>query len=104
MSFLAQKEIELDGEQYILKTFPAMTGLSIQHRLTKDGMTPELTQYIIQEGAAKGSISIDAKFFNKHFAGKYAHMFRLLGEIMKFNFPDMEEEDLGNESSDSSES
>ena len=102
--FLAQKEIEVDGESYILKTFPAMTGLGIQHRLGKDGMTPELTQYIIMEGATKGSVTIDAKDFNKRFAGKYAHMFRLLGEVMKFNFPDMEDEDLGNDQSDSSES
>ncbi len=103
MSFLAQKEIEVDGESYILRTFPCMTGLSIQHRMGTEGMTPELTQYVIMQGVSKGSVTIDVKDFNTRFAGKYAHLFRLLGEVMKFNFPDMEE-DEGNVQSDSSES
>lgn len=103
MSILSQLEKEVDGENYILKTFPAMTGLSIQHRMQLEGMTPELTREVIVKGCSKGSMDFDNKSFDKAFAGRYAHMFKLLGEIMKHNFGDMEDENSPNVESDSSE-
>ena len=100
---LAQVEKEVDGESYVLKTFPAMVGLGIQHKMQTEGMTPELTREVICKGASKGSMDIDAKSFDKMFAGRYAHMFKLLGEIMKHNFGDMDEEEGLNVESGSSE-
>lgn len=99
---LSQVEKEIDGENYVLKTFPAMVGLGIQHKMQTEGMTPELTREVICKGSSKGSMDIDAKSFDKMFAGRYAHMFKLLGEIMKHNFGDMDDEDP-NVQSDSSE-
>lgn len=100
---LAQIEKEVDDEKYILKTFPTMVGLGIQHKMQVDGMSPELTREVIIKGCSKGSMDFDNKSFDKAFAGRYAHMFKLLGEIMKHNFGDMEDEESPNVESDSSE-
>lgn len=90
-----ENEIKQIGEtSYVLKLFPAMTGLSIISRIEKSGgFTEDIILEVIAKGCAIGSTSIDRKKFDKHFAGKYAEMMELFAEILKYNklFPEAQE-------------
>ncbi len=88
-SFMEQKDLELDGEKYLLSVFTATVGLNFQYRLGQEGLSPDLVKDLVMKGCTKGSVQIDAKLFDRHFAGKYGHLFRLAEEIIKYNFDDI---------------
>lgn len=89
---------EIGGTSYVMKMIPTMTALGIVSKLEKHGFTPEVIFEVVSKGAAIGSASIDAKKFDKHFAGKIKELMELFAEILKHNnlFPEVEGEE-GNE-------
>lgn len=82
---------EINGTAYVLKLFPTSTGLRIAQRLERAAnsdtgiLDPEMMQEVITKGASIGSVDIDAKKFDTHFRGKYADVFELYAEVLKFN-------------------
>lgn len=114
---LESKEIEIDGVKYTLTQFKAMKGLGYQKKLAKillpiiseivkgeevatnafgaalgklseslDELEPEFIKELIVEGASKGSMAIN---FDLEFAGKYVSLFKLVQEIIEYNFKDV---------------
>lgn len=94
------KEVEVDGENYIIRLMPAMDGLNFMTRMEKEGLSGALVFKVVKDCVAQGSVSFDEKKFNNHFKGKYGHLMRVVEKALEFNFPDMYE---GNEESDSEE-
>lgn len=88
------KEVQVQGESFIVKQFPVMVGLDIQHRLMSVGSSPELIREIICKGAQKGSVNIDEKKFDKLFKGKYKQLYELRDAVLAFNFGDMGDDPL----------
>ena len=88
------KEIEVGGENFIIKQLPVMVGLEIQHKLMNGGSTPELIRETICKGVQKGSASLDEKKFDKLFKGKYKQLYELFNEVLAFNFGDMGDDPL----------
>lgn len=114
---LEQKQIQIDGIDFLLTTFPTMQGLAYQKKIAKllgpviaeimkstdesvnpmgialaklfdnlDEIDPEFIKEIVTKGASKGSMAIN---FDMEFAGKYALLFKLVQEIVDYNFHDV---------------
>lgn len=91
------KEIEIDGENYILKLMPAMDGLDFIAQMGKEGMNSRMIFNAVSKCVQRGSTGFTEKTFNDHFKGRISHLMRLVDAVVDFNFPDMKE---GNEQSD----
>lgn len=89
---------EIDGVGYVMKLFPAMTGLGFISRMEREGMSPEVIRDVIVKGSSIGSAGMTEAKFNTQFAGKYKVMMELFAEVLKHNnlFPEAEGEE-GNE-------
>lgn len=90
---------EIGGTNYVMKMIPTMAALSIATRLESGQWppAPELIFDIVTKGASIGSVTIDAKKFDSHFAGKLTDLMQLMVAVLKHNklVPDDVEE--GNE-------
>lgn len=92
---LAQKELTLDGEYYVLQKIPAFKGLELQYEFGKllqngEEWNPKIVYDVITNSVIKGSKLIDQKVFDTIFAGKTQHLIQLFTEAVNFNF--MEED------------
>lgn len=106
---ISQKEVNIQGTDYLLTQLPAMTGLKLGKQLIKtlgpsfaamqgEGATIAGALNILFENlddnaealiialvtsASKGSVAIN---FNSEFAGEYDKLFMLVKEIVEFNY------------------
>ncbi len=107
---ITQKQVTIDGINYTLSAFPATRGLRIMKELTKlvgpsfaawakgeDGIAGVVTKLVenldavnvetlvkeIVSGATKDNMSIN---FDIEFAGNYMVLFKLVKEVIEFNF------------------
>lgn len=94
------KEFKLDDVSYTLKLMPAMDGLDLRFRLAQGGMNAATIFEVVSKCVQLGSVSFTEKKFNTHFKGRYAHLMNLVEEAIKFNFPDMTDEENPNVESD----
>lgn len=92
---LEQTEITVGEHTYTVTAMTATDGLKFleqnQEVLDSGKSDVAIMRSIICKYAALGSIAIDEKKFNTHFARKYGQMRKLYMEILKFNFPETEE-------------
>jgi hypothetical protein len=116
---LEQKSVNIDGVDYLLTQFPALDGIRYQKKLAKvvlpiikewmggeegenifgniidrvweniDQLDEKFIVELVIKGATKGSVAFNEASFNMEFAGKYAKLFKLVQEIVKFNFSDV---------------
>lgn len=81
------KEVEIDGEEYKIVAYSAMTALDYQYKLGQ-GVTPELIQEMVLRSCTQHGVAIDKKSFDQKFSGKIPHLMKLFGEVVEFNFTD----------------
>lgn len=84
------KTVTVDGTEYKLTAYDAMTGLDYQFKITNP--TPQLIQEMISKGVTVNNMAIDSKKFNQMFSGRLPHLMKLYGEVLEFNFTDPLEE------------
>lgn len=80
-------EVEVDGEQYKIVAYPAMTALDFQFEMS-NGMTPKLIRDMILKGVSKNGVAFNNESFDRAFTGKIPHMMKLWEQIVEFNFKD----------------
>lgn len=80
------KVVTVDGVEYKITAYDAMTGLDYQFKVTNPN--PQLIQEMIIKGVTINSLAIDGKKFNQMFSGKLPHLMKLYGEVLEFNFSD----------------
>lgn len=112
---IKQKDVVVSGTEYKLTQFPATKGVALLKQLTKllgpsfaemakgaegaDGVmglameklienldnvnVEELVKYLVMNGASKGSAAIE---YDTEFAGEYDKLFKLVQEVVEFNF------------------
>lgn len=113
---IQQKEITLDGDTYMITQFPATKGIKILKQIVKlvgpsfaelskasegkaeadvvsvaldklfDNLDEVDVEALVKElvsGASKNSVSVN---FDMEFAGKYEKLFKLVREIVEFNY------------------
>lgn len=111
---LKQKEVEIDGEKYILTQFTAMKGLKYQKKLAKIVLPAlaeivksseseqnvfgkviekvwenldQIDEELIKELVVTGATKNNVSInFDFEFAGEYVKLFELVKEILMFNF------------------
>lgn len=92
---LEQTEITVGDTTYNVTAMTATDGLKFleenQEVLDSGKSDVAIMRKIICKYATIGSLAIDEKKFNVHFARKYKQMRTLYMEILKFNFPENEE-------------
>lgn len=92
---LEQTDITVGEHTYTVTAMTATDGLKFleenQEVLDSGKSDVAIMRKIICKYATLGSIDIDEKKFNVHFARKYKQMRTLYMEILKFNFPETEE-------------
>jgi hypothetical protein len=99
---MEDKVVTIGSENYVLKMFPALTGLKLMNKLehtvrtTGTMMDDALVFEVISKGCSLGSVNFTEAKFNSHFKGKYKEIYELFAEVLKHNnmFP---EESEGNE-------
>lgn len=92
---LEQTEITVGNHTYTVTAMPATEGLKWleeNREISQSGKSDLATmKKVICKYATLGSMAIDEKKFNTHFARKLKQMSKLYEEILKFNFPEEEE-------------
>jgi hypothetical protein len=92
---LEQTEITVGEHTYTVTAMTATEGLKFledNNDVLDSGKSDvAIMRRIICKTATLGSMAIDEKKFDKHFARKYKQMRKLYVEILKFNFPEDEE-------------
>lgn len=92
---LEQTEITVGDFTYTVTAMTATQGLRFleknQEIIDAGKSDVGVMQEIITATATLGSVAIDAKKFNTHFARRFKQMRKLYLEILKFNFPETEE-------------
>lgn len=92
---LEQTEITVGDYTYTVTAMPATEGLKWleENRSVSESGKSDLAvmKQVICKYATLGSMAIDEKKFNTHFARKLKQMSKLYEEILKFNFPEQEE-------------
>lgn len=93
---LETKELLLDGYKnskgemeerlYILTQLPATKGLEVQLKLDSGVFSADLVREVVSMSTALGSVKLEGKRYEEHFAGRYAHLMKLFNEILDFNF------------------
>lgn len=81
------KEVEVQGETFVITALPALKALDLQMKLTNGADGATIRDAIIQS-VTKDNMAIDAKKFDTMFSGKIAMVMKLFSEIMEFNFHD----------------
>lgn len=83
---------EIDGEVYVFKKLPTMKGLKLYAKLFDENTDhAEMIQELITNGVEKDG-PIDAKLFDKIFAGKLAHLHKVFNEALEWQFEDVFQE------------
>jgi hypothetical protein len=80
------KTVEIDGTEYKITAYDAMTGLDYQFKVASP--SPQLIQEMIAKGVTLNSLAIDPKKFSQLFSGRLPHLMKLYGEVLEFNFTD----------------
>lgn len=92
---LEQTDITVGEHTYVVTAMTATDGLKFleenQEVLDSGKSDVAIMRKIICKYATVGSVALDEKKFNVHFARKYKQMRTLYMEILKFNFPETEE-------------
>lgn len=110
-----QKTVTIDGNEYLITQFGARKGVKIGKKVSKlilpavskiyaDDQQEfnlgsvleaiaehidELDENTIEELLSETTVNKYAIDFDKHFAGRYASLFKVLWEIIEFNFQDV---------------
>ncbi len=92
---LEQTDITVGEHTYTVTAMTATDGLKFleenQEVLDSGKSDVAIMRRVICKYATLGSVALDEKKFNIHFARKYKQMRTLYMEILKFNFPESEE-------------
>ncbi len=92
---LEQTDITVGEHTYTVTAMTATEGLKFleenQEVLDSGKSDVAIMRRVICKYATLGSVALDEKKFNIHFARKYKQMRTLYMEILKFNFPETEE-------------
>jgi len=95
LDLLEQTEITVGDYTYTVTAMPATEGLKWleENRSISESGKSDLAvmKQVICKYATLGSMVIDEKKFNTHFARKIKQMSKLYREILDFNFPEEEE-------------
>ena len=84
-------EVTVDGEQYKIVAYPAMTALDFQFEMS-NGMTPKLIRDMIRKGVSKNGVAFTDETFERTFTGRIPHMMKVWEEAVEFNYKDPLEE------------
>lgn len=77
---------EIGGVNYRMKLIPTTAAMKIMMSIGETWPpSPELILEIVSKGAAIGSVNIDSKKFDDHFAGRLQDVYKLAIEILKHN-------------------
>lgn len=93
----------IDGDnRYLITAFGATYGLEVMNKLSEfankmENPSAGFIKGVILHSVTHNNMSVDEKWFDKHFSRKYKEVQELFAEIIKFNFGE-DEGDLPNES------
>lgn len=88
---LPQTEVEVDGVTYLIDAMPATVSLEVQEDLMKADGKPDikLVKRVVCGSVSLSGKMIDAKSFDIIFARKTMHLYKLVDEIIQWNFSDV---------------
>lgn len=91
LNMLPQTNVEVDGEHYLIDAFPTTIGLEYLDKVMETGfkLDPKTIRSMITSSVSKDGKRINEKSFDILFARKTAHLTKLVGEVIKFNFEDV---------------
>ena len=100
-----QKTVEVGGDTYLLTALTTSAGFETMAKLQEMGESlipdPLFLRKLIVESAAINNTAFDVARYERHFSRKHKVALELFQEIVKFNFPEIE--DGPNAESDTSE-
>ena len=95
LELLEQTQVTIGEHTYTITAMSATDGLKFleknQDVLDSGKSDLAIMREMIIKSVTIGSVMLDEKKFNIHFARKYGQMRKLYMEILKFNFPENEE-------------
>lgn len=96
LNLLPQTEITVDDMEYTLNALPTTLAVDIQNVLmdngNTDGWRPDIElvrKVVIGSQIIYNGQTIDKNQFEYHFARKSVHLYKLVDEIIKWNFEDV---------------
>jgi len=96
LSLLPQTEVSIDDMDYVLNALPTTLAVDIQNVLIEngniEGWRPDID--LVRKVVVGSQIQyegkvIDKNLFEYHFARKSVHLYKLVDEIIKWNFEDV---------------
>lgn len=96
LSLLPQTEVSIDDMDYVLNALPTTLAVDIQNVLIENGNIKgwrpdiDLVRKVVvgSQIQYEGKV-IDKNLFEYHFARKSLHLYKLVDEIIKWNFEDV---------------
>lgn len=96
LSLLPQTEVSIDDMDYVLNALPTTLAVDIQNVLIENGSVEgwrpdiDLVRKVVvgSQIQYEGKV-IDKNLFEYHFARKSVHLYKLVDEIIKWNFEDV---------------
>ena len=96
LSLLPQTEVSIDDMDYVLNALPTTLAVDIQNVLIENGSIEgwrpdiDLVRKVVvgSQIQYEGKV-IDKNLFEYHFARKSVHLYKLVDEIIKWNFEDV---------------
>lgn len=82
----------VDDTDYKFTKYPTMQGLSFYSRLSGDEDRSQLIQQMIIAGVEVNNKPVDAQLFDRHFAGKLAHLMRVWEKLVEYQYEDVFQE------------
>lgn len=96
LSLLPQTQVTVDDMEYVLNALPTTLAVDIQNVLIENGNVEgwrpdiDLVRKVVvgSQIQYEGKV-IDKNLFEYHFARKSVHLYKLVDEIIKWNFEDV---------------
>jgi hypothetical protein len=96
LSLLPQTEVTVDDMDYVLNALPTTLAVDIQNVLIEnghvEGWRPDID--LVRKAVVGSQVQYEGKVITKdlfevHFARKSVHLYKLVDEIIKWNFEDV---------------
>lgn len=88
---------EMEDRLYVLTQLPATKGLEVQLKLDSGVFSADLVREVVSMSTYLGSVKLEGKRYEEHFAGRYKHLMELFNAILDFNFGENFPEDVSEE-------
>lgn len=90
-----EKDVEIDGYNFLITAFDAMYGIKVMAQLgTHEGESmanPDFIKGMVTRAVRVNNKQMTGEYFDKFFSQKYELLFKLVAEIIAFNFGEMGE-------------